>query len=153
MVTTSHPIEARTIWRSRRPKSSLPNVGVRTQTAPSKISWSAPSTPSCSEPAIGCPGMNRGSSMLRATVVFTLPVSVTMPFVSRRVLRISASRALAGTATKANSASASLPTTSSTPSSNARSARLASISLPVMCHPLARRASEMEPPISPVPTI
>ena len=40
-------------------------VGVSTQVAPTKASASAPSSPSCSEPAIGWPPMKRGSSTWR----------------------------------------------------------------------------------------
>ena len=39
---------------------SVALVGVRTQTAPSKRSGSAPRNPICSEPAMGWPPMNRG---------------------------------------------------------------------------------------------
>ena len=40
--------------------ASVLAAGVRTHVAPSNMSGSDPSTPSCSEPAMGCPPTNRG---------------------------------------------------------------------------------------------
>ena len=51
-------------WRRRG--RSVCAVGREHPRAPSNSSASAPSTPSCSEPAIGCPPTNRGSSIASA---------------------------------------------------------------------------------------
>ena len=53
MATTSEPNEETTARSRAKACGSVAPVGVRTQVAPSKSSPSAPSTPSCSEPAIG----------------------------------------------------------------------------------------------------
>src|SRR3954447_10018561 len=72
--------------------------------------------------------------------------------------RASAARASSGTAetgvaTKVTSASTSVPTSSSAPSSRARWARAPSRSWPVTCQPCLRGARPSAPPIRPVPTI
>src|SRR5207245_9526091 len=53
---------------------------------------------------------------------------------------------------KVTSASGAAPTAPSAPSWRARSARPGAVSDPVTYQPLARRASPIEPPTSPVPT-
>ena len=58
---------------------SVSTPGVSTHVAPSNSSASAPSTPSCSEPAMGWPPTNRGSPTAATTRPFTLPTSVTTP--------------------------------------------------------------------------
>lgn len=61
--------------------SAVAVFGVSTQTAPLNIPASAPSRPSNSDPAIGWPPTNRGSSTSAAIEPFTDPVSVTRPVV------------------------------------------------------------------------
>ena len=51
-------------------------VGVSTQVAPTKRSPEAPSTPTCSEPAMGWPPTKRGWSTVATSGPFTLPTSV-----------------------------------------------------------------------------
>ena len=52
--------------RSWNASGSVRSVGVSTQVAPANRSTSAPSSPSCSEPAIGCPPTKRGAASGRA---------------------------------------------------------------------------------------
>ena len=59
-ATTSAPSEDTMDRTEANASSSVAAVGVSTHTAPSNRSASAPSTPSCSDPAIGWPPTNRG---------------------------------------------------------------------------------------------
>ena len=76
-------------WRTRC--RAVSGVGVSTHTAPSNSSGSAPSSPSCSQPAIGWPPTKRGSSTAATTGALTLPTSVTKPVRSRRAHACTAS--------------------------------------------------------------
>ena len=90
-------------------------VGVRTHTAPAKRSGSAPSTPSCSEPAMGWPPRKRGSPTASTTDAFTLPTSVTMPWPAASAARAAAATARTGVATNVTLASGSVPSASTAP--------------------------------------
>ena len=78
-VTTSAPREVTTDRMRAKAPSSVSPEGVSTQLASTNIAGSAPSTPSCSEPAIGWPPTNRGSPTASTTGAFTPPTSVTTP--------------------------------------------------------------------------
>ena len=74
---TSAPRLSTTPLRRSKTSRSVTAVGVSTQTAPSKRSGSAPCSPICSEPAIGCPPMKRGWSAASTMAVLTPLTSVT----------------------------------------------------------------------------
>ena len=81
-ATTSAPERADDLAdRGVSALASVPSVGVSTHVAPSNSSAAAPSTPSCSEPAIGWPPTKRGSATASTIGAFTLPTSVTTPVV------------------------------------------------------------------------
>ena len=61
-ATTSAPRDVTTDRMRAKASGSVSTVGVSTHVAPSKRLASAPSTPSCSEPAMGWPPTNRGSA-------------------------------------------------------------------------------------------
>ncbi|MGA2209230.1 MAG: hypothetical protein ABSH30_06315 [Acidimicrobiales bacterium] len=154
-ATTSAPREAITDCRAVKADGSVSSVGVRTQVAPTNSSGSAPSGPSCSDPAIGCPATNRGYDSSATIGPFTPATSVTTSpsnSLAATSSRTAGTTADAGVATKAISADASVPTTSTTPSSAARLALASSRSEPVTCHPRARKAPAIEDPTSPNPT-
>src|SRR6185437_10096532 len=131
-------------------------VGVSTQVAPVNRSSSAPSSPTCSDPAIGWPPTNRGWGTAATTGPFTPATSVTTRsgrrFGSASSRLATAPTAPAGVATTASSASASSPTASTTPAARAARTRSASASSPVTCQPRARSARATDPPIRPAPT-
>ena len=131
------------------------SVGVSTHVAPANRSASAPSGPSCSDPAIGWPPTKRGWPTAATIGPFTPPTSVTTS--AEAGSRSSSARATSaivatGVATKATVASRSSPSASTMPSSSARAARTGSRSRPLTCQPAARRASPIELPIRPRPT-
>ena len=78
-ATTSAPSSATIAAVVAKVVSAVLGAGVSTHTAPTNISGSAPSSPSSSLPAIGCPPTNRASSIDPTMPPFTLPTSVTMP--------------------------------------------------------------------------
>src|SRR5919109_621378 len=82
---------------------------------------------------------------------FTLPTSVTTA-PPATAARTTSATAETGVATNTTSASGSSPTASRAPRASACWARLSSRSRPLTCHPRARSAMPMLPPISPVPT-
>ena len=151
-ATTSAPRDVTTDRMRAKALGSVSTVGVSTHVAPSKRLASAPSTPSCSEPAMGWPPTNRASATAAATGPLTLPTSVTRPDPAARAARASPGMASTGTQMNVRSASGSWPTASRAPRTRARSARSESASRPVTCHPRARSANPIDPPISPVPT-
>lgn len=145
-------------WTSEYASPEVFWPGVSTQVAPRNRSGPAPSTPSCSEPAIGCPPTKRGCPTADTIVSLIPATSVTTP------VRFSAScwestafatsaTAPAVTAMKVTAAAVSTPTSSIAPSSRARAALEGSLSVPLTHQPWRRKAIPMEPPISPVPTI
>ena len=118
-TSTSAPRLITTPFRRSNEARSVAAVGVRTQTAPSKRSGSAPCRPICSEPAIGWPPMKREWSAAATMAAFTPLTSLTTASARRRGSSrsrlASLAAAAAGTATKTTSASASSPTASTTP--------------------------------------
>ena len=66
---------------------------------------SAPSNPSSSDPAIGCPGTNRGSVTSEEMAVLTEPTSVTTPVVNANDSVTASANIPTGVATKVTSAS------------------------------------------------
>ncbi len=149
---TSAPRPVMTDRSRAKDVSSVVPVGVSTQTAPAKRSGSAPSIPSCSEPAMGWPPMKRGSSTASTIDALTLPTSVTIPGPAANAARATSATARTGVARNVISAVGSPPIASSAPSSRARAAVASSRSCPLTCQPWRRSASPMDPPISPVPT-
>ena len=73
------------------------------------MSGSEPSTPSCSEPAIGWPPTKRGSSTCATTGPFTPATSVTTPSAPARASAAASATAPAGVATKVTAALGSVP--------------------------------------------
>ena len=113
----------------------------------------APSTPSCSDPAIGCPPINLLSLICCTMGCFTLPASVTTPrgdFSSAS--STSGATVLTGVAIKVISASESHPVASMASSSNARFRCVGFRSTPLTCQPFSRKASPIDPPMRPTPT-
>ena len=111
-ATTSAPRLVTTARTWAKASGSVSPVGVRTQVAPTNRSGSAPSIPTCSDPAMGWPPTNRGWGSRAARGAFTPATSVTMA--SRRRARASAAltsstTATTGVATKVISASGSIP--------------------------------------------
>ena len=139
-----------TCGRGRRPAGSVSTVGVSTHVAPSKRSASAPSTPSCSEPAIGWPPTNRGSPTAAATGPLTLPTSVTSPGPAARAARASPAMVSTGVHTKVTSAAGSSPMASSAPSAK-RPLRPGRVGVPPrdMPPPGPQRQPDASPPIEP----
>ncbi len=76
-ATRSAPRLAMTDWILEKAFGSVDDVGVRTQVEPANSSGSAPSGPSCSDPAIGCPPTKRGCEISETIGPFTPPTSVT----------------------------------------------------------------------------
>ena len=151
-ATTSAPMVTMAERTVAKVSSTVAVVGVSTQVAPSKRSALAAAMPSCSEPAIGWPPRKPGWSTAATTDALTLPTSVTTrwPASSRR--RASPATAPTGVATIVRSEVGSSPTASRAPRSTATSAFAGSRSVPTTTQPARRRASPIEPPISPVPT-
>ena len=153
IVSTSAPKESATSRTSWNAASEVLPLGVSTQTAPSKSEASAPSSPSCSEPAIGCPPTNLGSSTASTICRFTPPTSVTAARgQAARALRTSSTIEPTGVAMTTSSDRESMPVASSAPRATARAASSWSRSWPVTCHPRSRRASPTDAPMRPVPT-
>ncbi len=127
----SAPRLVTTAWRRAYASGSVLVVGVSTHVAPTKRSGSAPSMPTCSDPAMGWPPTKRGSDSCAASGAFTPDTSVTTA-PGRRVrckARVaSATTAPKGVAMNVISADASSPTASTAPSALARSAAAGSAS-------------------------
>ncbi len=133
--------------------SAVADVGVSTHTAPENMAALAPARPSCSDPAIGCPGTYLGSSTAATIDALTLPTSVTQPAVAASASLTATATPPTGVATTVSSALGSKsPTTSATPRSMASASTPAARSTPVMCQPCSRSANATEPPIRPSPT-
>ncbi len=145
-------------WTSEYASPDVCWPGVSTQVAPRNRSGPAPSTPSCSEPAMGWPPTKRGCPTADTIVSLIPATSVTTPerpsasCWESTALATSAT-APAGTAMKVTEAEAPMPISSIAPSSRARIALEGSISVPLTHQPWRRRDMPMEPPISPVPII
>jgi len=143
-----------TDWMGEKAFGSVDDVGVRTQVEPAKSSRSAPSGPSCSDPAIGCPPTKRGVGDLsddRALDAANVGDHELARPIRTRSAFTSATMAATGVATKATVARWSTPISSTAPSSWARRARTSSRSLPVTHHPWARSARAIEVPTNPRP--
>ena len=110
IATISAPSSATAPATTLSVASAVRGPGVSTHTAPLNIVPSAPSRPSSSLPAIGCPPTKRGSSTAAPIAPFTLPTSVTTPEVSANARPTASATASTGTATKVSAASASRPT-------------------------------------------
>src|SRR5262249_47658036 len=134
-----------------------------THIAPTKRSALAPSSPSCSEPAIGCPPTKRAARSGRAastavtTGYFTDPTSVTVRAPASSASTTTSATLPTGTATTTRSALATASATlaarvSTAPASFARAARVASSSNPTTSDPSLRSARPTDPPMSPVPS-
>ena len=153
-ATRSAPRLAMTDWTAEKAFGSVDEVGVSTQVEPANSSGSAPSGPSCSEPAIGCPPTKRGWVTSATIGPFTPPTSVTTSSPdssARRRAFTSPAMAATGVATNATAAPWSTPISSMAPSSRARRARDSSRSRPVTRHPWARSARAIEVPTRPSP--
>ena len=150
-ATTSAPSSATTAAAVANVASEVPACGVSTHTAPTNIDASAPSSPSSSLPAIGCPPTKRASSIAATIPPFTLPTSVTIPTVSVSARLTWSASASTGVATNVIDASASRPIASITSIASARSATTGSRSSPVTVQPRSRSAAPIDPPIRPSP--
>src|SRR5215217_7256184 len=152
-----------TTKRCRRSYSSPPDCscGVRYQTAPSKRSVRACSTPAVSAPAIGCPPTKRGSGVRSTRSCLVEPTSLTTvsrPDASSAALT-SSGRAPTGAQAKHSWAPATASSTeaaarSMAPRSSAVRSRSASRPKPTTSASLtcSRAARPIEPPISPTPS-
>ena len=103
----AHHAQHRACTRARRCRA----VGVSTQVAPTNRSASAPSTPSCSEPAIGWPPTKRADASRarrarprRRPAPFTEPTSVTTGAPASSAATTASAIAPTGTATNTRSA-------------------------------------------------
>ena len=131
----------------------MPSPGVSTQLVSTNIEASAPSRPSCSEPAMGWPPTNRLSSTADTTGTFTLPTSVTSPVgEASSALHTASAMCATGVATNVTSAAGSHPAESMAPISRAIARRASSLSTPLTCQLRSRRAKPIEPPMRPTPT-
>ena len=105
-ATTSAPSSETRVWIVENAAASVLCVGVSTHVDPTKRSALAPSSPSCSDPAIGCPPTKRAarSGRRRATSAttgaFTEPTSPTAGTPASRISATMAGTAATGTATK-----------------------------------------------------
>src|SRR5579863_6388617 len=155
-ATTSAPSDETTPRTREKASRSVSGVGVRTHNALVKRSGSAPSSPTCSEPAMGWPPTNRGCPTAWTTASFTPLTSVTTRSGRRawapRSAPATPATAEEGVATKTSSASRSSPSSSRAPSSSAARVRAGSVSNPWTRQPRARSARPIDPPMSPVPT-
>ena len=104
--------------RGVRGRGRCRRSGVSTHVAPANRSASAPSSPSCSEPAIGCPPTKRGASIRacrraprRAPRAFTEPTSVTAGAPASSASTTSSATRPTGTATITTSAPATASAT------------------------------------------
>ena len=156
-ATTSAPRSASTARRRAYASGSVDAVGVSTQVAPTKRSRTAPSMPTCSEPAIGCPPTKRGWSTDCDQRAFHA-----RPRRSRRwsgAGRGGEHRPTTSAATCTGVATHDqlgrvvlVPPRSIAPSATRPARRRsAPTSIPLTCQPRRRRAIPTEPPIRPVP--